>query len=91
MMRRRYSGQFFFMSAAIIAGCHAELNAAFMSTKALAVNSFFRKVGLDVMNQIVSGCFGGADFSETVLPLVEPISFSSDPFQSREDDTFKYF
>jgi hypothetical protein len=48
-------------------------------------------VGLDVMNQIVSGCFGGANFSEIVLPLVEPISFSSDLFQSREDDTFKDF
>jgi hypothetical protein len=58
------------MSAASIEGCHAESNAAFMSTKMLAVNSFFQKVGLDMVNQIVGGCFGGTTFSETVLPLV---------------------
>jgi hypothetical protein len=43
MMRTRYSRQFFFKSAAIIGGCQAESNAAFMSTKALAVNSLFEK------------------------------------------------
>jgi hypothetical protein len=48
-------------------------------------------MGLDMMNQVVSGCFCRATFSETVLSWVEPTPFSGDPFQSREDDTFKDF